>query len=130
MYHAENLVLRGHDWAVAAWSILLVATVLGIASNQPSQLFSPDARLRADSITSAAKEMATVARLAVAPHDTFPAVLTVPFAVTRTQRMMVAGVKHGAEDARRTEQDRSGMKAVSGFLTGLTLLGAAPSSSH
>ena len=94
MDNADGSVLHGHDWAVAAWSILLMAIVLGIISNQTSQLFNPDAQFREHRMTSAGREVATVARLAIPHHETFPGVLTIPFAVTRTQRMMVARVKH------------------------------------
>ncbi len=130
MNHADNPVLHGHDWAVAAWMILLMAVVLGLASNQTLQLISADSQFRAHSISDTAQEMATVARLAIPHHDTFPAVLTVPFAVTRTQRMMVARVKHRAEAARRDDQLRSDEKAAPRLLTGLAILGASQSSNH
>jgi hypothetical protein len=102
---------------------------MGIVSNQASLLLHPDAQFREHSMSSAARQMATVARLAIPHHDTFPPVLTVPFAVARTQRMMVARVKHRVENARRDEQLRGGSKAAPGLL-GLALIGASQSSSH
>jgi hypothetical protein len=130
MYNADGSVLHGHDWAVAAWSILLMAIVLGIISNQASQLFNPDAQFREHRMTSAGREVATVARLAIPHHETFPGVLTIPFAITRTQRMMVARVKHRTDTASRDDQARNEPKAGSRLLTGLAILGASQSSSH
>jgi hypothetical protein len=129
MNHAESPFLHGHDWAVAAWTITVMAIVLGLASNQTSQWFTADSQFREHSLTSTAHEMATVARLAIPHHDTFPAVLTIPFAVTRTQRMMVARVKHRTEAARRDEELRNDQKPGPRLLTGLALLGSQ-SSNH
>jgi hypothetical protein len=130
MNHADSQVLHGHDWAVAAWTILMLAMVLGIASNQTSRWFSADVQFREHSITSAAREMATVARLAVPHHETFPAVMTIPFAVTRTQRMMVARVKHRDETGRHDVALGAVAKTTPRLLTGLAILGVSQSSSH
>ena len=130
MNHAESPFLHGHDWAVAAWTTTVMAMVLGLASNQTSQWFSPDSQFREHSITSAAQEMATVAKLAMPHHETFPVVMTIPFAVTRTQRMIVARVKHRTEAVRREEQLRSEQKPGPRLLTGLAILGASQSSVH
>jgi hypothetical protein len=130
MNHADSPVLHGHDWAVAAWTILVMAMVLGIVSNQMSRFFTADEQFREHSIGSAAKEMATVARLAVPHHETFPAVMTIPFAVTRTQRMMVARAKHRDEVARHDAGLSAVAKTGPRLLTGLAILGASQSSSH
>jgi len=127
MNHADSSVLHGHDWAVAAWTILLMAMVLGIASNQTSPWLTADSQFREHSISSTAREVETVARLALPHHDTFPAILTIPIAVTRTQRMMVARVKHLDEAARRNDQIRGDHKTGPRLLTGLALLGAQSS---
>jgi hypothetical protein len=129
MYHAENPVLPGHGWASAAWSILVIAAVLGLASNQTSELISTHLQFGERSIASATWEMATAAKHAVVGHDALPIILTVPFAVTRTQRMMVARVKHRAEFARHGDL-RSGLKAAPGLLAGLALIGASRSPTH
>jgi hypothetical protein len=130
MNHADSPVLHGHDWAVAAWTVLVMAMVLGIVSNQTARWFSADAQFREHSISSAAREMTTVARLAVPHHETFPAVLTIPFAVTRTQRMTVARVKHRDEAGRHEAALSTVAKTGPRLLTGLALLGASQSSSH
>ena len=56
--------------------------------------------------------------------------MTIPFAVTRTQRMMVARVKHrdevGHHDAALSTVAKTGPR----LLTGLAILGASQSSSH
>jgi hypothetical protein len=130
MGHADSPMLHGRDWAVAAWTIVMMAIVLGMASNQTSLLSTTDSQFGAPSTTSAAQEVATAARLAIPHHDTFPAVLTIPFAVTRTQRMMVARAKHRAETIRRDEEPRGAAKPGPRLLTGLALLGASESSSH
>ena len=130
MNHADNLVLQGHDWAVAAWTILAMAAFLGLASSQTSQLIGNNLQFGERSIASATSEMAIAARHAVGRHDALPIILTVPFAVTRTQRMMVARVKHRTEFARRVGQFPSGLKTAPGLLAGLALVGASHSPSH
>jgi hypothetical protein len=130
MDHAHSSVLHGHDWAVAAWTIVILAIVLGMISNQILLLATADSRFGAAPMTSAAREVTTVARLAIPHHDTFPGVLTIPFAVTRVQRMMVARVKHRTEDVARDQQLQGEAKPGPRLLTGLALLGASQSSSH
>jgi len=128
MNHVDNPIPHGRGWAVAAWTILVMAAVLGVASDQTSQLISTHFQFGERSIATATKEIATVAKHAVARYDTLPIVLTVPFAVTRTQQMMLARVKHRAEFAHRVNQFRSGMKSAPGLLAGLALMGASSSS--
>ncbi len=130
MNHADSPVLHGHDWAVAAWTILVMAMVLGIVSNQTSRFFTADAQFREHSMSSAAREMATVARLTIPHHETFPAVLTIPFAITRTQRMMVTRVKHRDEAGRHDAGLNAVAKTGPRLLTGLAILGASQSSNH
>jgi hypothetical protein len=121
MEHAENPVLHGHDWAIAAWTIIAFAAVLGISSNLTAQFLSAHG-------TSALP--ATVIAHAVKPQDTFPIILTVPFAVARTQREMVAHAQHHAEFANRLQRLKSDLKAAPGLVAGLALMGASQSSSH
>ena len=128
MNHADSPFLHGHDWAVAAWSILLIAIVLGLASIQTSQWLTSDSQFRDNSITTPAQEMATMAKLAMPHHDTFPAVLTIPFAVARAQRMMVARMKHRTDVSHRDEAPQSEGKSRPQLLTGLAILGASQSS--
>jgi hypothetical protein len=128
MNHAEP-VSRGQGWAVAAWTILVMAAVLGVASDQTSQLITSHFQFGKPSIEFAPKPVASVAKHAVTPYDTLPIILTIPFAVTRTQRMMVARAKHRAEFAHRLGQARSDLKAAPGLLAGLALMGVS-SSNH
>jgi len=130
MNHADNPVSRSRGWAVAASTILLMAAVLGLASNQTSQLITSHFQFEERSIASDAKAMASAAKSAVARHDALPLVLTVPFAVTRTQLMMAARVKHRVEYARRVGQFRSGLRFAPGLLAGLALIGASHSPNH
>jgi hypothetical protein len=130
MDHGNNPISRGRGWAVAAGTILVMAAVLGIASDQTSQFIGSHFRFGERSIASASQEVASVAKHAVAGYDTLPIILTVPFAVTRTQQMMVARVKHRAAFAHRVDQFRSGLKAAPGLLAGLALMGATSSSNH
>jgi len=128
MSHADSFLLRDHDWATAVGLVLLMATVLGIASNQTSRWFATDSALRVHPISAAASEMVTIARLAAPHHANYPAVLTVPFAITRTQRMMVARMKHRPEAA--ALHDQTGKGATPRILTGLAILGASQSSNQ
>ena len=129
MNHADGFLVRGHDWAAAVGSVLLMAMVLGIASNQ-SRWFLADSHLGAHSVAAAAHEVVTIARLAAPQHETFPPVLTVPFAVTRTQRMMVARKKQRADADSLNDRSRTSTIAGPRFLTGLALLGVSQSSSN
>jgi hypothetical protein len=126
MTHTENLVFRGHDWAVAAWSIMFVAIVLGLVSSQTSQLFGAYSQLVEGAPTSPPSQVRTVAER----YDAPPMMLTIPFAVTRTQRMTVATVKHRAEFANRVHQFRSTLKNAPGLLAGLAVIGASQSPGH
>ena len=130
MNHADNPVMRGRGWAVGAWTILVMAAVMGIASNQTSQLITTHFQFGERGITSAAKAVESAAKPAVARYDTPPIILTIPFAITRTQQIMVARLKHRAEFARRVGQFRSGLRSAPGLLAGLALMGATQSSSH
>jgi hypothetical protein len=130
MNHADNPVLHGHGWAVGAWTILVMAAVLGLASNQTLQLISTHFQFGEGSIASATSVMPSAATPAGARHDTPPIILTVPFAITRMQQMMVARVKHRTDFAHRIDQFRSGLKAAPGLIAGLALLGASQSPNH
>ena len=124
MNHVDNPISRGQGWAVAAGTILVMAAILGIASDQTSQWIGYHFQFGERSIAAATAEVASVATHAVAHYDTPPIVLTVPFAVTRTQQMMVARVKHRAEFAHRIDRVRTSLKAAPGLLAGLALMGA------
>jgi hypothetical protein len=130
MNHADNLVLTAHGWAVGAWTILVMAAVLGLATNQTLQLISAHFQSGERSIASATSITPSAAKPVGARYDTPPIILTVPFAVTRTQQMMVARAKHRADFAHRVDRFRSGLKAAPGLIAGLALLGVSQSPSH
>lgn len=125
MNHAHNPISRGRAVAVAAWTVLVTAAVLGITSNDTSQLISAHFRSGGQSFAVAAEAVAEAATEPATRHDTLPIVLTIPFAVTRTQQMMVARLKHRAELAHRMELVRANLKSAPGFLAGLALIGAS-----
>lgn len=130
MNHADYPVASGSGWAVAAWTILVMAAVLGLASDQTSQLIRTHFRFGEHAIITAAKAVESAAKPAIARNDALPLILTVPIAITRTQQMVVARVKHRAEFARRVGQVRSAVKAAPGLLTSLALIGASQSPSR
>jgi len=130
MNHADDPVSEGRGWAVATWTILVMAAVLGLASSQSSRLIKSHFQLGERSIASVAKAMASAAKPAVARHDALPLILTVPFAVTRTQQILAARLKYRAEFGLRVGQFRSRLRSAPGLLAGLALIGASQSPSH
>jgi len=130
MNHADNPVSNQRGWAVAAWTILVMAAVLGLASDQTSQLISTHFRFGERTIASAATVVESAALPAGVRYGNAPIILTVPFAVRKTQQMLVARVKHRGEFASHVSQLRGGIKAAPGLLAGLALIGASQSSNH
>jgi hypothetical protein len=130
MNHADNLAMPGHGWALASWTIVMVAVFLGLAGTETSLLIGTHFHPEAPAIPSAVTPLAVEARLALTRQDTFPLILTVPFAVTRTQRMMVAPTKHRTEAGAPGDHYRNGSKPASGFLAGLALMGASQTQNH
>jgi hypothetical protein len=106
-----------------------MAAVLGLASDQTSQLISTHFQFGERAIVTAAVAVESAAQ-PVARYHTLPMILTVPFALTRTQQMMVARLKQRDEITHRVGQLRSGLKAAPGLLAGLALIGASQSSHH
>jgi hypothetical protein len=125
MYQADNAAMRGRGWAEGAWTILVMATVLGLLSGQASQMISDHFPLGASALRSDASAAVSPIGPVVARHDALPIVLTVPLAVTRTQRLMVARMKHQGEIAARPGRIRRGVASAQGLLAGLALMGAA-----
>jgi hypothetical protein len=124
MNHADFPVSRERGLAVGAWTILVMAAILGLASNQTSQLLATHFQFGERAVTSAAIVVETAAEPMLSKHQTFPMILTVPFAFTRAQQM-VARVKQRDEFAHRTNQVRSGFKGTPALLAGLALIGAS-----
>jgi len=129
MDHAYNPVSRGRVMAVAAWTILVTAAVLGIVSEQTSQLISRHFQFGERAIITAAVAVESAAR-PLPKHQVFPMVLTIPFAVTRTQQIMVARLKQREELANRVESARGRLKGAPGLLAGLALISASQSSNR
>jgi hypothetical protein len=130
MDHADIAIIDGRGWAVGAWTILVMAVILGLASDQTSQLIDSYFSFGASSVVSTARVAVTPSTYAIARHGEVPIVLTIPLAVTRTQRMMVARLKHHRDFAHRSAGLRGELKSAQGLLAGLALLGASQMHSH
>jgi len=122
MNHVDN-PSRGRGLALAACSILIMATVLGLTSDETSRLLGKHFPFGERAIASAAVlvESATPATLRA---QNLPMILTIPFAVTHTQQVMVARLKQRAQLAQRVTQVRSRIKTAPGVLASLALIGA------
>jgi hypothetical protein len=132
MDHADIAAMHGHGWAVGAWTILMAATILGLATERTLQL------IRADfpAGTSATSAAVSHSEVAVTGHDALPLV-TVPKRVvtgakgaTGTSGAMVAGVKHQSVPTKHMGRIRSGYNSAKGLLAGLALLGASDPHGH
>jgi len=99
-----------------------MATVLGILSGRASQKISDHFPFDERAIAADASAAELPAEAAVTRRHAFPIILTVPLAVTRTQRMMVARMKHRGED---TSRIRRTVSSARGVLAGLALIGAS-----
>ena len=124
MNHADFPVPRERVLAVGAWTILVMAAVLGLASDRTSQLIASHFQFNEGALTSAAIVMETAAEPMLSKHQTLPMFLTVPFAFTRAQQM-VARLKQHDEVAHRTSPVRSRLEARPALLAGLALIGAS-----
>ena len=128
MNHGDN-PSRGRGLALAACSILIMATVLGLASDETSRLFGKHFRFDEHAIASAAVLIETTAP-AIGRAHTFPMFLTIPFAVTQTQQIVVARLQQRAQIAGRVSQVRSRIRSTPGLLAGLALIGASQNGGH
>lgn len=129
MNHADTPMSHGHGLVVASWTILMMAVVLGLASDQTSQLLRAHFQFGERAIVTAAVAVESAAQPVPKDH-TLPMILTVPFAVTRTQQMMVARLKQRDAITHRMGQLHTSLKAAPGLLAGLALIGASQSSNH
>jgi hypothetical protein len=123
MNHGDN-PSRGRGLALAACSFLIMATILGLASDETSQLFGRHFQLGQRAIASAAVVVETATPASLRSQN-FPMMLTIPFAVTRTQQIMVARLKQRAQFAQRISRARGRVKTAPGLIAGLALIGAS-----
>lgn len=127
MNHPDNLVYQRRAWLSAGAMILMMAAVLGLASDQTLLLIARHFQFGERSIASSTKAMTSAAKPIVAHRGAPPVILTVPFATTRTRQIMEAGVKHRAEFARRVGNFRSRQRSALRLLVGLALVGTSRS---
>ncbi|HXN84762.1 MAG TPA: hypothetical protein VN867_01770 [Candidatus Binataceae bacterium] len=125
MNHAGNVVERPWGWALGLWMISLVMMVWGSANIQNSRQIQTNFAAFEHSIMSLWNEGAVTAQLSTTRYEALPIVLTTPFAVIRTQRMMVAKLKHRTEFANRVTKFRASIKSSPSLLTSLALLQAS-----
>ena len=125
MNHAGNAVERPWGWALGLWMIFVITAVWGSANLQNSRLIQTNLADLEHSLVSAWNEGAVTAQLSTTRYDALPIVLTTPFAVIRTQRMVVARLKHRADFASRAMKFRASMKSSPSLLTSLALLQAS-----
>ena len=124
MNHASYAFLRGHGWA-GAWMAMVAVAVLAVVAIQTSPLIGTYPQSSERSITPAETSLN---HPAVAQYHGIPMVLTVPFAVTRTQQVMVARLKHRAQFTEGFGTLRAHLKAAPGLIAGLAIIQASQSS--
>jgi len=130
MDHADIAVIDGRGWAVGTWTILVMAVILGLAGDQTLLFISDHFPFGSRTIASSVGAAVTPDTSAGARYGKFPLILTIPLAVTRTQRMMVARLKHHREFAEHHGRIRRELKSAQGLLAGLALLGASQAHGH
>lgn len=126
MNHASYAVLRGHSWG-GGWMAMVAMGTLAIVAMQTSQLIGTNLRSDEASAASAESSQPLSSDPAVARYDALPMVLTIPFAVTHTQQVMVARLKHRSDFAKRIARFRGGLKDAPRLIAGLALIGASQS---
>jgi hypothetical protein len=124
MDHAEIAAMRGHGWAVGAWTVLVAATILGLATERTLQLINADFPFGTHPDSSTTTAASAPSALAGARHDALP-LLAVPNAVTRARHTMVAEMKHHSAPIKQSSPVRNGLNGKKGLLAGLALLGAS-----
>lgn len=125
MNHAGNAVERPWGLALGLWMMIVVGAVWVPANIQNSRLLQTNFADLGHSVAGAWNEAAVTAQPSTTSYEALPIVLTVPFAVTRTQRMMVARLKHRPDYANRAIKFRAGLKTSPSFLASLALLQAS-----
>jgi hypothetical protein len=125
MNHAGNAVERPWGWALGLWMIIVITAVWGPANIRNSRLFQANFPAIDQAVADAWNADAVSSRLDTASYEALPIVLTIPFAVTRTQRMMVAKLKHRSDFANRAVKFRTGFKSSPSFVASLALLQAS-----
>lgn len=136
MDHADIAAMHGHGWAVGAWTILMAATILGLATERTLQLIRADFPAGTSATSPATTAAVSDSDVNVAHHDGLPLV-TVPKRVvtaakgaTGTSGAMVAGVKHQSAPTKHPGRIRTGYNSAKGLLAGLALLGASDPHGH
>ena len=107
--------------------VLVMATALGLLSGQASQMISDHFPFGAHALQSDARAAETPIGPMIARHDALPIILTIPLAVTRTQLLMVARMKHQGGIGEHPGRIRRGLASAQGLLAGLALIGASRS---
>jgi hypothetical protein len=125
MNHAGNAVERPWGWALGLWMILVITAVWAPVNLKNSRLMQTNFADLEHSLVSVWNESAVTAQLSTTRYGALPIVLTTPFAVIRTQRMVVARLKHRADYASRAMRFRAGVKSSPSFLASLALLQAS-----
>jgi hypothetical protein len=125
MNHAGNAVERPWGWALGLWMIIVITAVWSSANIQNSRLMQTNFADLEHSIVGALNAGAVTAELTTTRHDALPIVLTTQFAMIRTQRMMVARLKHRTDFANRVTKFRDNFKTSPNLLTSLALLQAS-----
>jgi hypothetical protein len=120
---------RGRGLALAACTFLIMATVLGLTSDETYRLLGRHFPVGQRAIASAAVVVESATPV-IGRAQTFPMFLTIPFAVTRTQQIMVARLKQRAQFAQRVSQVRSRINTAPGLLASLALIGASQTGRH
>jgi hypothetical protein len=136
MDHADIAAMHGHGWAVGAWTVLVAATILGLATERTLQLIRADFPASASATSPAMSIAASSSEVTAARHDELALVdvpkrvVTVAKRATRTSGVMVAGVKQQSAPAKHSGRIREGLNSAKGLLAGLALLGAVQPHGH
>src|SRR5690348_7287271 len=110
MNHASYAILRGLGWTAGVWMALVIMSVLVLGTIPTPESIRGYFPISERSMGSATSPASLSITPGMARYGSLPIILTVQFAVTHTQQMMVARVKHRADFAHRAERFRVGLK--------------------
>jgi hypothetical protein len=127
--YVDKSISAGRGWAVASWTITLIAAVFGLVSNQAVLLFQthfigPPPSTSVNRITEA-PELAASGKFYLPLSDQISTLQLAPLAVTTSQNIIPLQIRR-AERFHRLEKNRLSSTDARRLLRGLAMLGVSP----
>jgi len=127
MNYVESTLLRNRGSHAGLLMVVALLIVFGFIATQNAQWLNAFSHVNDRSVFASASANTVAASPNHANYNALPIILTVPFAVTRTQQMMVMRLKRRQIATHIAKLP--GIKGATGLIAGLALIQAVQSSS-